>query len=78
MLTIFFFLEVCYLIKNENLFKDTVSKNAFREILKNSFKCSRNLNSDNIDFLVRTAEEDLDSADSARVEYKFLFNDVTY
>ena len=29
-----------------------------------------------IDMLIRTAEDELDSADSSRVEYKFLFNEV--
>ena len=53
--------------------KDTVSKNTLRDVLKSSFKYAKN---EMIDMLIRTAEDELDSADSSRVEYKFLFNEV--
>ena len=61
-------------LKNKNFYlKDTVSKNSLRDVLKNTFKYIKN---EIIDMLIRTAEDELDSADSSRVEYKFLFNEV--
>lgn len=51
-----------------------MSKNTFRDVLKNAFKYNKNL--DQIDYLIKMAEDELDLSDSSRVEFKYLFNDV--
>lgn len=51
-----------------------MSKNSLRDVLKNTFKYNKSI--ENIDLIVRSAEDELDAADSSRIELKFLFNDV--
>lgn len=51
-----------------------MSKNNLRDVLKNTFKYNKSI--ENIDLIVRSAEDELDAADSSRIELKFLFNDV--
>lgn len=52
-----------------------MSKNTLRDVLKNTFKYNKS--TDQIDYLIKTAEDELDSADSSRVEFKYLFNEVS-
>ena len=55
-------------------FKKHVSKKQLTDILKGYFK-SKEL--DQIDMLVRIAEDDSDSTEPTKIEYQLLFDEVS-